>query len=142
ALRAAGWTPSALSAAGWTPSALRAAGWTPSDLEKISESFEADIKAKAKKMGAEESAFIIETLNRGLMNGSDYGTLDSCGCFLGTAAKKAGKSVDEYCRLHKIKKDGSSPAEQWFMVVRVGDTPENNFAAEMGVKWISEAIAQ
>ena len=93
-------------------------------------------------MGRDESKYVIETLRKGLMNGSEYGTIESCGCLLGTAAKRAGKSVEDYCKLRGIKKDSASPAEQWFMAVGIGDTPENSYAAEMGSKWIKEAISE
>ena len=138
AMMAAGWSPSAMMAAGWSPSDMRAAGWSPLG----EENYEADIKEKATKMGKEESKFVIDTIRAGLMDGNNYGSANSCGCYLGTAAKAANLSVEEFCNLHKIVKDYRSPAEQWFMSVSVGDTPENNYAAKMGVAWIEQAIAE
>jgi hypothetical protein len=105
-----GWTPTALINSGWTPTALINSGWTPTALSE--ENHEADIKKKSIAMGKRESQFVIDTLRAGLMNGSDYGSVKSCGCFLGTAAKLAELTVKDFCKLHDIKKDSSSPAEQ------------------------------
>jgi hypothetical protein len=140
ALRSAGCSASELRSAGCSASELRSAGYSLSALHE--KTYEEDIKAKAKLMGIDESSFVIDTIARGLMNGREYGTVKSCGCLLGTAAKKAGQSVEAYCAARKIVKDSDSPAERWFLAVSIGDTPENNDAAKMGVKWISEAIAE
>ncbi len=138
-VRSAGFSASALRSAGFSASEVLSAGFTASE---VPEKFSADIKEKARKMGREESEFVVYQLKMGLMNGSAYGSIKECGCLLGSAAKKAGMSVESYCSLRGIKKDGSSPAEQWFLAVSVGDTPENNYAAEMGVKWIEEVLAE
>ncbi len=142
ALIAAGWTPRDLRAAGWTPSDLRAAGWTPSDMETVELSCKEDVQAKARKMRREEAAFVIQQLRIGMMLGSDYGKVDRCGCFLGSAARAAGKSISQFCKDSGIEQDGSSPAEQWFINVRIGDTPENCYAAEKGVEWLEEVLAE
>jgi hypothetical protein len=125
--------------AGWIARDFVEAGWTEESMESP---YEKDIKAKAIKMGRGEAEGVVATIRRGLMDGSSYGTLETCGCFLGSAAKKAGKTVEQFCAERGIVKDGSSPAEEWFMAVCVGDTPENNYAAKKGVEWIEEAFAE
>ncbi len=144
ALRSAGFTASALRSAGFTASALLSAGFTASEVLSAGNpelTAKTDIQEKAKKMGVAESRFVVDQLKRGLLEGQSYGTVQSCGCFLGTAAKKAGMGVTEFCQKIGIEKSSSSPAEQWFLDVRIGDTPENSHAAKMGVEWIEEVLA-
>ncbi len=138
----AGYSAPEVRAAGYSASALRSAGYSASALRDTELSSERDIKNKCKKMGREESQFVCDTLYRGLMDGRQYGSIESCGCFLGSAAKKARLSVDDFCKKLGIKKNADSPAEKWFMGVSVGDTPENNYAAKKGVEWIEEAIKE
>ena len=141
ALLSASYSASDLLSAGYSASALRRAGYSASDVLSLETSCKEDVQAKAKKMDRDEAAFVAQQLRLGLLDGSTYGAVDSCGCFLGTAARAAGKTVSEYCQFHGIKKDGSSPAEKWFMDVSIGDTPENNYAAQKGVEWIEEVLA-
>jgi len=140
ALRSAGYSASALLSAGYSASALRSAGYSASDLEKKEVTAKKDIQEKAKKMGREESDFVLSAIKKGLLKGDSYGSLEKCGCFLGSAAKKAGKSVDEYCKLKGIVKNQASAAEQWFMAIDLGDTPENNYAAKKAAEWIEEVF--
>jgi hypothetical protein len=112
------------------------------DLESIEATCKSDIQEKARKMGPREAAFVSQQLKLGLLDGSTYGTVKGCGCFLGSAARAAQMSVEEFCAEHGITQDGSSPAEQWFMGVLVGDCPENSYGAQKGVEWIEEVLAE
>jgi hypothetical protein len=132
---------SALLSAGFAASALRT-GFSATEVPAAERAAEKDIKSKAKLMGREESAFVLTTLQSGLLDGSSYGSSKSCGCFLGTAARKAGLSVELFCEKFGIAKSRFSPAESWFVRVLVGDTPYNNYSAKMAAKWIEEAISE
>ncbi|MGE4259249.1 MAG: hypothetical protein AB7F19_07895, partial [Candidatus Babeliales bacterium] len=42
---------------------------------------------------------------------------------------------------NNFKADESSPREQWFMLIKPGDTPENSQPAKIALEWIDEALA-
>jgi hypothetical protein len=92
-------------------------------------------------MGKEEAGFVLRQIKFGLLKGDSYGTLKSCGCFLGSAAKNAGLTVEAYCKKTGIKQNGDSPAELWFLAINIGDVPENNYASKKAAEWIEEVLA-
>jgi hypothetical protein len=75
---------------------------------------------------------LIKSIKEGKIDGSVY--LGECACLMGTIA-----NIKD-CYVNELPKDSSSPAEQWFMMINPGDTPENNFAAKKAIEWIEEFL--
>jgi hypothetical protein len=73
---------------------------------------------------------LIKSIKEGKIDGSVY--LGECACLMGTIA-----NIKD-CYVNELPKDSSSPAEQWFLMIKPGDTPENNFAAKKALEWIEE----
>ena len=78
---------------------------------------------------------LIEHIKNGKINGSCYS--GECCCLMGTFAKIKNLNIED--NQFSIK-DASSPAEQWFTMIKPGDTPENNYASKMALKWIEEFL--
>jgi uncharacterized protein YjbI with pentapeptide repeats len=72
----------------------------------------------------------------GRVNGSIYE--GPCSCLVGTIATARGCS---YRDLDGITPNSSRPAEQWFMCIRMGDTPETSTVVAQTVAWIDEFTA-
>ena len=83
----------------------------------------------------QEARGVLAALEGGKVDGSTYE--GACACLVGTIANIRG------CDYHDlgIKPDGSRPAEQFFMQIKAGDTPETNPAAKMAFDWIAGWIA-
>ena len=83
----------------------------------------------------QEARGVLAALEGGKVDGSTYE--GACACLVGTIANIRG------CNYHDlgIKPDGSRPAEQFFMQIKAGDTPETNPAAKMAFDWIAGWIA-
>ncbi len=89
-----------------------------------------DILLRAPK----EVAGLRQSLIAGKVDGSVY--QGSCACLLGTIANIRGC---EYNAIgNGITPNASRPAEQWFAMIKPGDTPENNKASKLAVEWIDE----
>ena len=83
-----------------------------------------------------EIAGLREYLLAGKVNGSCYE--GECACLLGTIANL------RHCNYLEIgsgiSPNSSRPAEQWFMSIKKGDTPENNQISKITVEWIDEFL--
>jgi len=76
---------------------------------------------------------LINYIRQGKIDGSCYS--GECSCLMRTFASIKQCDIDD--DQFSIK-DGKSPAEQWFSMIKPGDTPENNFASKMAIEWIEE----
>ena len=82
----------------------------------------------------------IAGLRRHLINGEVDGSCyeGECACLLGTIANV------RYCSYQEIgngiSPDNSRPAEQWFMSIKKGDTPENNNVSKITIEWLDEFV--
>ena len=74
-----------------------------------------------------------QSLIDGKVNGSVY--TGSCACLKGTIANVKGCKIDD---LPNITKSTREPAEQWFLQIKEGQTPENSTAVKLTVDWIEE----
>jgi hypothetical protein len=72
----------------------------------------------------------------GRVNGSVYE--GPCSCLVGTIATARGCRYDA---VDGVKPDSGRPAEQWFMCIRMGDTPETSTVVAQTVAWIDELTA-
>lgn len=80
---------------------------------------------------------IIKALEDGKVDGSTYS--GDCACLIGTIAKI--KHIDlsaSISVISGIEKDGSRPAERFFMGIEKGDTPETNQFSFLAHKWATE----
>jgi len=77
-----------------------------------------------------EAAGVLAALKAGAVDGSTYS--GDCACLVGTIANL------KHCNVETLPMDSSRPAEQWFMMIRPGDTPENSSAAKQAAEWIKE----
>jgi len=70
----------------------------------------------------------------GRVNGSTYS--GECACLVGTIGNVRGVEYDNLG--NGITPNSSRPAEQWFMMIKQGDTPENNHASKLAIEWLDE----
>jgi len=79
----------------------------------------------------------IESLREHILAGKINGSVYSgeCACLMGTIANIKSCEVDE------LEKDHLSYIESWFTMIKEGDTPENNYASEMTLKWLDEFVS-
>ena len=98
-------------------------------------SFRADLWEILLRSRAEVPA-LRAALVGGRVNGSVY--TGECACLVGTIAKARGCVYDD---LPGIAPDSSRPAEQWFMSIHTGDTPESSSVVALTVEWIDEFVA-
>jgi hypothetical protein len=70
----------------------------------------------------------------GKVDGSTYS--GECACLVGTIANARGSKYQELG--NGIKPNSSRPAEQWFMSIKRGDTPETNQISAITVEWVDE----
>ena len=80
-----------------------------------------------------EAAGVLAALRAGRVDGSAYA--GDCACLVGTIANVRGCGYDA---LPQLTPDVSRPAEQWFLQIHEGDTPETNPAAALAAQWIEE----
>jgi uncharacterized protein YjbI with pentapeptide repeats len=78
---------------------------------------------------------LINYIKEGKINGSAYS--GKCACLMGTFAAIKGCTIED--PQFSIK-DPSSQVERWFMMIKEGDTPENNFASKMALEWAEEFL--
>lgn len=71
---------------------------------------------------------LIKAIKEGEIDGSCYE--GECCCLCGTLEKGLDENIEV--------RDANSPAEQWFSMIKEGDTPENNKASKMALEWIEE----
>lgn len=107
----------------------------------LAELSEADL-SEAKKdffkilsMAEEEIPTLRDKLLNGGVNGSCYE--GECCCLVGTIANARGCAFNA---VEGLTPDSHRPAERWFLVIRKGDTPENNPVCEITVGWIDEYL--
>ena len=77
-----------------------------------------------------------EHLISGNVDGSFY--QGECACLLGTIANV--RNCDYQAIGNGISPNSSRPAEQWFMSIKKGDTPETNQISKITVEWIDEFV--
>ena len=73
-------------------------------------------------------------LIEGRVDGSTYE--GPCACLVGTIANVRNANYQDI----GIKPDSSRPAEQWFMYIKKGDTPETNQISRITVEWLDEFV--
>ena len=83
-----------------------------------------------------EVAGLRAALVAGRVDGSTYE--DECACLVGTIAHV--RNVEFNALGNGIKPDSGRPAEQWFISIRKGDTPETNQISAITVEWIDEFV--
>ena len=82
-----------------------------------------------------EAQAVLDALRAGRVDGSTYS--GECACLVGTIAKA------RHCDFHALgvlQPDSRRPAEQWFMQVRPGQTPQNHKPAAQAAQWVAEWI--
>ena len=89
-----------------------------------------DILLRAPK----EIAGLKQALIDGKVDGSVYE--GECACLVGTIANIRGVQYDTLA--NGIKPNSRRPAEQWFMSIKKGDTPESSSFVKLTVEWIEE----
>lgn len=75
-------------------------------------------------------------LVEGRIDGDFYS--GECACLKGTIANIRGCDVNH---MEGITLNCNLPAEQWFLHIEEGDTPENNEYSALAVQWIDEFVA-
>ena len=83
-----------------------------------------------------EVAGLRAALVAGRVDGSTY--KGECACLVGTIARV--RNVEFNALGNGIKPDSGRPAEQWFISIRKGDTPETNQISAITVEWIDEFV--
>jgi hypothetical protein len=84
-----------------------------------------------------EIAGLRAALVAGRVDGSTYS--GECACLVGTIANVRGA---DYTALgNGIEPDSGRPAEQWFMNIRQGDTPETSHISALTVEWLDEFVS-
>ena len=76
----------------------------------------------------QEVGHLITAIKEGKIDGSQYE--GECCCLCGTLEKGLKAQIDI--------RDASSPAEQWFSMIKKGDTPETNQASKLALEWVEE----
>ena len=128
-LRNANLTGANLRNANLTSVDLRNANLTGADLQTFKTDF-FDTLLRAPK----EIEGLRKALVEGRVNGSLYEGV--CACLKGTIANIRQCYHEELGA--GIVCDSSLPAEQWFAMIKEGDTPETNQASRLSVEWIDE----
>jgi uncharacterized protein YjbI with pentapeptide repeats len=79
----------------------------------------------------------IDNLKKSLVEGKIDGSTyeGECACLCGTLEKSNSSEIRQ--RIHGLR-NPSRPIERFFSLIRPNDTPENNEAAKIVIKWIEE----
>jgi hypothetical protein len=80
-----------------------------------------------------EAQGVLDALRAGTVDGTVYE--GQCACLVGTIAKVRGCDVDT------LEQDSSRPAEQWFMQILPGMTPETAPVVQQTAEWVEQWIA-
>ncbi len=95
--------------------------------------FKSDLWMTLTENKSEVSGLVL-AMREGRIDGSVYS--GECACLKGTLANVKGVSVGNY------KQDVSQPAEQWFLMVKKGDKPDDQtsggFALRTALEWTLE----
>jgi Pentapeptide repeats (8 copies) len=83
----------------------------------------------------------VKGLKQSLLDGKVDGSVyeGDCACLVGTLANI--RQCDYKLIGNGISPDASRPAEQWFMLIKKGDTPETNNVSKITVEWIDEFLS-
>jgi hypothetical protein len=81
-----------------------------------------------------EIAGVRAALVEGRVDGSTYS--GECACLVGTIGNVRNVNYAELG--NGLNPDSGRPAEQWFMGIRKGDTPETNQQSKLAVEWLDE----
>jgi hypothetical protein len=82
-----------------------------------------------------EAVAVRDALAAGRVDGSVYS--GECACLVGTIANARHVS---YWEIEGLRPDGSRPAEQFFLSIRQGDTPETSQHCALAHEWVSDFI--
>ena len=77
-----------------------------------------------------EVTALLGALKGGRVDGSYY--VGECCCLVGTIAKARGCDIDSLVS----GRDSSRPAEQWFTLIKPGDTPDKSNVTKLTVEWV------
>jgi hypothetical protein len=83
-----------------------------------------------------EVTALLGALEAGRVDGSCY--VGDCCCLVGTIAKARGCDIDSLIS----GRDSSRPAEQWFMLIKPGDTPDKSTVTKLTVEWVRSWLAR
>jgi hypothetical protein len=83
-----------------------------------------------------EAAAVLAALQGGRVNGSQYA--GACACLVGTIANARSCAYDA---LPLVVPDARRPAEQWFLQIKEGDTPETSPVCKQTAAWVEGWIA-
>lgn len=104
--------------------------------------FKQDLIAEVLRLPNELDA-LRAAIIAGKIDGSTYS--GECACLAGTLAKSHGDYAyggdDIEIGAVTFHADSRSPREQWFLMIKRGDTPETNQACRLALAWVDEAIA-
>jgi hypothetical protein len=76
---------------------------------------------------------LIAAIKEGRVDGSTYE--GACACLVGTIANV---KHCRYTEIPNLKPNCDRPAEQFFLAISKGDTPETNGAAKIALQWAEE----
>ena len=79
---------------------------------------------------------LVLALEAGRVDGSVYE--GECACLVGTIANVRGC---KYSEIPGLEPNSGRPAEQWFMGIRKGDTPDKSAVVKLTMSWIEEFVA-
>ena len=103
--------------------------WVFGDEKEIKEDF-----YKVLDIAKHETKSLYDSLCSGKIDGSKYE--GECACLVGTIAKAR---HENYKKLGiNLRPNSNRPSEQFFMMIRKGDMPENNPASAKVKEWMEE----
>ena len=111
---------------------LRGANLSGANLRDFRAAFESILLSAVSEVPALRLAIV-----EGRIDGRVYE--GECACLVGTIAKI--KHCD-YRAIDGIEPNSSNPAEQWFMNIRPGDTPDKHQIARITLEWLDEFQAK
>ena len=131
-LRGADLSDADLSDADLSDAVLRGANLSDADLRSFKADFWAVLTTARKEIPG-----LVKAMREGRINGSTYE--GDCACLVGTIANVRHVPVDT------LERDSSRPAEQWFLMIKNGDKPNDDtgggFALGKALEWAEEYCA-